>query len=535
MYKLLIVDDEPLVQIGMKSIIDWDSYQISICGTAGNGQEALEYIEAYHPHLVICDIKMPVMDGLELLRICRERYGNIPVFIMLTSYEDFQYAKEAIHYGVSEYLLKVELSAETLGSTVTEALKKLENQPPAAESRTEDIRREFYDKFFLRLLNNLFDSPSQYYMQRRELNLHFDCAAYLCCCCQIVAPPTLEGKSEGTMKLCRSTLSMVSELMERYLPTHSLSLDMERFTLIIGLTEEQKPGYQTLLEEILHTVFTSLYNYFSVKIICTVGCPCSSISAISESYTQAGRLFAALPETRETTIAFYEISRFANEHPHDTVKISDFKETLRRVLVEYDTDAFDSVIGEIEEKLLAAPENEVQARDTASNILYIIMATLPDGEETVHKIFAGYPGGYRSLYHNLTVSQTVEWLMLLHKGLNEFFSSRRKNHKQNTVAQVQYYIQSHIHEKLSLNDVADVFSLSPSYLSSLFAKNCEYSFTEYINFTKIQEAKKLLNEGQLKVYEIAERLGYENAFYFSKVFKKVEGISPRDYVNQSQQ
>lgn len=534
MYRLLIVDDEPLVQIGMKSILDWDTYNISVCGTASNGREALEYIEKYHPQLVISDIKMPVMDGLELLRISRERFGTVPIFIMLTSYEDFNYAKEAIHYDASEYLLKVELSPETLGSAIREALLKLESLPDFHTLRDGDIRREFHDKFFLRLLNNLFDSPDQYLMQKKELGLQFDSDAYLCCCCQILAPPALEGNSEGIMKLCRSTLSMISELMERYLPTHPISHDMERFTLIIGLTQKQRENYETLLHDILNTVFTSLHNYFSVSIVCTVGCPCDKITLISSSYTQAGRLFAALPSTAVPTVAFYESSRFAREHPIDTLKISDFKDTLKQVLLEYDTEALHTIQKDVTEKLSSAPENEAQARDNASNILYLIMATLPEGEETVNQIFSSYPGGYRSLYGNLTVAQTVEWLNVLFKGLEEYFSGRKINRKQRTVSQVQQYIQSHIHEKLSLNGVADVFSLSPSYLSSLFAKNCEYSFTEYINYQKIQEAKKMLLEGQMKIYEIAETLGYENAFYFSKVFKKVEGVSPRDYLNQTQ-
>ena len=115
MYQLLIVDDEPLVQAGIRSMLNWNEMNIDICGTAMNGQAALKIIEESSPDIVITDIKMPVMSGLELAKVCRERYGeNSPYFIILTSYEDFQMARDALSYQVSDYLVKLELTPEVL-------------------------------------------------------------------------------------------------------------------------------------------------------------------------------------------------------------------------------------------------------------------------------------------------------------------------------------------------------------------------------------------------------------------------------------
>ena len=102
MIKLLIADDEPLVQVGIKSMLNWADFGIEVCGTAMNGQAALDMIREYSPELVITDIKMPLMNGLELARICREEMGSIPLFIILTSYEEFPLIKEAISYKVVE-------------------------------------------------------------------------------------------------------------------------------------------------------------------------------------------------------------------------------------------------------------------------------------------------------------------------------------------------------------------------------------------------------------------------------------------------
>ena len=128
MIKLLIVDDEPLVQIGIKSMLNWADYGIEVCGTATNGQAALSMIKDLAPELVITDIKMPIMNGLDLVKACREQFGPIPVFIVLTSYEEFQLVRTALSYQVSDYLVKLELDPVSLAESITRALKRLEEQ-----------------------------------------------------------------------------------------------------------------------------------------------------------------------------------------------------------------------------------------------------------------------------------------------------------------------------------------------------------------------------------------------------------------------
>ena len=120
----------------------------------------------------------------------------------------------------------------------------------------------------------------------------------------------------------------------------------------------------------------------------------------------------------------------------------------------------------------------------------------------------------------------------LRDGLCETLKSKKVTYKEHVITNVKKYIQSHIEERLTLNDVAGIFGLSPNYLSVLFKKTCDIGFSEYITQMKISKAKTLLLEQDMKIYEVANELGFESAFYFSKVFKKVEGISPREYVQQ---
>lgn len=148
MIKLLIVDDEPLVQAGIRSMVNWEDLNISIVGIAANGAAAYEMIKKYEVEIVITDIKMPVMSGLELARKCVDSGMDVPVFIFLTGYEDFHYAKEALTVQAIDYLIKLELTPEALIQSLDRAIARLSEL--RYSSRTPDlaINTIFREQFF---------------------------------------------------------------------------------------------------------------------------------------------------------------------------------------------------------------------------------------------------------------------------------------------------------------------------------------------------------------------------------------------------
>ena len=160
MIKLLIADDEPLVLVGLKSMINWDEFGISICGTARNGEQALEIIEKERPQLVIADIKMPLKNGFEVMEECRQKFNPGPLFIILTSFEEREFLRKAITLSAIEYLIKVELTPQSLSEAVSKALKILskQNRDEKKSKESSDDAKPFYDKFLIRLLNGLFEN-----------------------------------------------------------------------------------------------------------------------------------------------------------------------------------------------------------------------------------------------------------------------------------------------------------------------------------------------------------------------------------------
>ncbi len=523
MYRLIIVDDEPLVQVGVRSLLNWNRLDIEVVGTAANGRVALDMIEEKHPDIVITDIKMPVIDGLELVRICRERYGDTyPHFIFLTSYEEFQLARQAIVYGVSDYLVKLELSPQILEAAVMRVIDDIVKKR-ALETSERTLANHFRDKFFIRLLNNLFETEEQFALQSGELGLSFDHPLYTCCTGYLNGADADSMTGERQLSVFSSSMNMIGELAEKYMPAYCIALDMRHFVIIFcGSFADNTPL------SILTNINEAVFKYYKVNFTCGIGTSETQPLGIAESYRSAR--MALVQADRAVPIVSFE-SLPADRHAHNSFNISIFKDSLAKAFEEYDSNELETTIDSLCGLFSEHRNGFVQALDAASNILYLAISLLPDGEELISGIFKDDPDGYRSLYRQKNVEQVVHWLSFFGKRMGEIFDERKNDHKNHIVSNVKKYISEHICEKLVLDKVAAIFGISPNYLSQLFGRYSDLGFSEYVNSCKIKKSKELLATDSYKVYEVADMLGYESSFYFSKVFKKVEGISPTDYLN----
>ncbi|MGN0299407.1 MAG: AraC family transcriptional regulator [Lachnospiraceae bacterium] len=533
MINLLIADDEPLIQVGIKSMINWKEFDINIVGTAGNGAIAYQMIQEHCPEIVITDIKMPIMGGLELAKKCYEEQHSLPVFIILTSFEEFQFVKEAITYQVVDYLIKLELTPDILKASLKRAINKVIE----IQKHTNipiDVNSDFHlfqEQFYTRLLMNLFESEHQFSSQAANLNLNFNYTAFIASYVEIRSKKLNTMSTNQQINLYTSSLQMARELSVRYLPCHVLSLDTRRFAILFFLDKENAAHYREVIQNTLEQVSTMLFNYYSVITYCSVGLLVTNPMQVASSFQDAKQIFSKL--TNKQPILF-AADMLEEKPPKNVFNMALFREDIRKAYTEFNEKALYDIFTSIMELFSNQTTYYLQALDAAGNILYLSLSLLQNGEEIVSEIFSDYSNGYRSLYELTSVEQILEWLTQLRDGLCESFSSHNKDYKNHIVVRVKKYINEHIEERLTLNQVAEVFNISPNYLSVLFSKYNDVKFTDYVNQSKIETAKKMMKKGDLKVYEISDILGFESAFYFSRVFKKITGMSPRDYINQNE-
>lgn len=534
MYKLLIVDDEPLVQIGVKSMLNWIDYEIEVIGSAANGKQALDIIESNMPDIVITDIKMPIMDGLELVKYCIDNFEKIPVFIILTSYEEFELAKRAIKYNVVDYLIKLELDASVLKESIEKALVKVKKKYEKEENFQNVLEGDFTahifeEKFFVKLLYNLFENEEQINMQLNDLKLDLAGDRFLACFCEISGnnEDTLSNEQILNQYIC--TLNMVKEIAVKYLKCFIISLDYKHFVIICCFEETQMENINELVFTSLEKISLMICKYFNVQIKIGIGNSYDKLKSIDASFEQARH--CSNSSVNEDRIAFYSDLK-KNSYVEDAFDIAFLKEDLVKAFDEYDTDAIYKIFSQIIRVFNEHPTKHLQALDCACNILYLCLNLLPDGENCINKIFSNEIDGYKSIYAKKNVEQINGWVGLLRDKLCEYLEERKKDYKHNIINHVKKYINEHLEDKLSLNEIASLYSISPSYLSALFKKYCDIGFSEYITQMKVNKAKELLLKENYKVYEVSDMLGFESAFYFSKVFKKVTGYSPKEYTQK---
>lgn len=529
MLKLLIADDEPLVQAGIKSMINWEDYDITVIGTASNGSIAYNMICEHSPDIVLTDIKMPVMSGLDLVKKCYEEKRELPVFIILTSYEEFAFVKQAITYQVIDYLVKLEMTPEVLANALKRAIARVRETTKNTGSPENTLNSVSLLKaqFFTRLTLNLFESEEQFRTQAANLNLDFSYDTFAACYVEIGSSKLLQMDSDQKLNLYTSSLQIAGELISKYIPCHVLSMDMKHFCIIFFLRDKNSAEYKQQIKEALEQVSAMLFNYYSVTILSAVGSFVHAPLQITASYQDAKQIFSQISYSHP--MIFFEDATY-DAPMRNVFNMSLFKADIRKAYAEFDEKALYDIFTSIMELFQDRSSHYVQALDAASSILYLSLSLINNGEQIVTDIFKDRPNGYRSLFELSSVEQIIDWLRHLRDGLCQTFREHNKDYKNHIVINVKKYITEHIEEKLTLNNVAEIFNISPNYLSVLFSKHSSTGFSDFINQSKMEAAKKMMDNGDYKIYEISDRLGFESAFYFSRVFKKVTGLSPRDYM-----
>ena len=532
MIKLLIADDEPLVQIGLKSMIDWESLGIDICGTAANGDMAFQMIKEQRPEIVITDIQMPCSSGLELGKQCREALGKLPVFIILTGYENFHYAREAMSFQAVDYLVKIDLTAKSLTSAVKRAIEQVETLSQENHIRkfsSDTSLLLFQERFYIRLLNNLFESQEQLLRQSRELKISLDYPGFTVAYMELLKEPQKEDSDKSLMRLYSSTLHMLQELLSKYVACKVVALDTQYLAVVFYLTVEQKETWKETIRYSIKQVLEMLHNYYSVSILTSVGRLAENPGEIFASYNDARQLTGYL--SPDKSLLFWD-EQSDSSTLKNVFNLSLFRDEIGKAFQEMDEKSLCSIFENIIGLLSMDNLHFSQAMDAAGSILHLAVTLLSNGTAIVSRIFQEEPDSYRSLYHLNSVPAIIQWLEKLKNGLCSAFREYNNTQKNYLVENSKHYIREHIHERIVLLEIADTFGVSANYLRQLVKKYEGIGISEYVTQQKIQLSKELLKEGKMKIYEIADLLGFESAFYFSKVFKKVTGLSPKDYRNQ---
>ena len=534
MLGVLIVDDEAIVRMNLKSMIDWEKEGFYILGEAENGKTGLDLILREKPDIVITDVKMPVMDGLEMISSAKKVYDGAR-YVILSSYEEFALLKTAMKYGVAEYLLKLELTQAILKKTLEnqrEALLREKDTLPGREMSAADKAARILGRVLAghdagKELENLLEQAG---LDPRKL------------ACIAIRFSSLNKKNsfgeEDHRALEAAAQSIVNDITKPYFRGISFLADAR---LCLFVYSPRDSGAK--VREMCALIIQMLRHNLNLA-------AAAGISSMEASWLHVSRLMIdAAGATEEVFFKGYGIVVFSAEveaaapAPLSTAAY-DWAEPYRQALELRQAEKLKKTFQKIHCLLTPArsgsppassPPRARLSRAEAFNLCFsmagITLSVLKkkSGDEALFD---------ENLYETIGVIETLEglreWMRSFEAKIFGFFDSLpQKSHEDYIVIAAKRYVAENCRRPISLNAVAKDLAISAGYLSTVFKRRTNTGFVEYVTRVKMDEAKNLLLSGQYKIYEVSDMVGYEDNGYFIKTFRKVTGMTPGEFVKKN--
>lgn len=473
-YKVILVDDEVEVIDVMKKKIRWNDLGFDVVGSATNGVKALELVEKLQPDVVLTDIKMPYMDGLELARKLNQDYPNI--YIMLcTGFDEFEYAKEAVHLEIKEYMLKP-ISATEL----SESLMKLKATLDREREEKLNVKKleDYFQEVLPKLQSNFFISLIEGRVREEDyerflLDYQVDMKGPLFCC---IIFHTSENDVPDGMNPLLLSMSVEREIKQRLMENCNCQefIYMGNTILIMELHSEDEIAQLT--------------------------------DKCDRFCRWAWRIMGAAVPLEETKMQ--ELFRAIHVGDQEKIRKEAIKETEK-----------------LHKNAATISQYNLATMEIVSGFFKFCANNSMDFNEI--------SGNVQNLYERVTQldeSSMTNWIINMSMAISEKLRSTRNSTSRRIITDAQNIVKDRYMEPaLSLDDVCADLGVSNSYFSSIFKKETGQSFVSYLTDYRMDRAEEMVLNTDEKSYKIAEKVGYQDANYFSYVFKKKFGVSPSKY------
>ena len=516
MFKILIAEDEALIAVVIRSIIQDNFSNCEIIGEAKNGRIALEMMRADPPDLVLADINMPVVNGLKMIEEARGfRFPG--KFIIITGYKDFEFVQQAIRNGVEDYLLKP-IEEKKLCEAIERTLRKIRDESSASQqhSRRDKLLKA---QFLNRLTSGLCPQLSAC---NEAFDLQFAPGEFMCAIIKLDASFT--AMPEDMKALCEHTFqAQIQPLcIDAFLMPQGVF-----WTLILNF----KPEHRLLLEQAVtnaHQLLRDRGKAAGASVTMGLSDICQDFSSLNAAYRQAqNAIESRISSGQGSVIRYADLQNNRAAAPFVFVLEEEDLGNLDRALCANSPDEltrwFNRLYGQYMEKYRVADTETFQML-SFTNILF---EALLDAASKLPKLSINRS----TLLQQLQDPSSTEALRL---RANELLRDVKKhidetlNSTDLTITRATEYIRKHLSEPISLEDVAREVYLAPTYFSGYFKTKTGSNFKDYLLKLRIERAIELLRR-KLKIQDIALQCGYTDVKHFCKVFKKSTGVTPSEF------
>lgn len=531
MIKLMIIDDEQIVRDGIKFIIDNNfKDKIERVEMARTGREAIEKSEEFRPNLLLMDIQMPGINGIEAIRSIKEQNANVKC-VIISAYEHFDYAKQALELGVKEYILKP-INKNKLIDIVTKMIKEIEDEKRLKQKEIEN--KEKMDKIlpvlehgliYSILMNNDFNNEIENYYGLFDIEKD---QSYMM---------VIEFGEEGKAGIVRNKIgtgikSQIYYENVRNIIKHKCRciigpIIINRISVLVQADGGNNEYEQRIIAiELAESIKRSIEKVIDSQMFIGIG-SCVNIHEINHSYAEALKA----------------ISKIDGEeilHIKDAVEFVDIEIRNRMMGIKKDQD---TIVSKMEEGNVHDVEHLLQEFFSKLGKEYKLIES--EVKNTIMELLVLV---YACAYRNNVMSENVSYRTYLNEiqKMDNFYDLKNWcliriviiteviRHEKDTkvshiISEAKKYIDEKYNKEIGLTEVSEAVSISPQYFSKIFKEELGLNFIDYLTTVRMDHAKRMLKEKKLSIKEICYEIGYNDPNYFSRLFKKNEGISPTEY------
>ncbi|MFA7567135.1 MAG: response regulator [Alkalispirochaeta sp.] len=531
-YRFLIIDDEPVVREGIATTIDWAAHGFELVGACRDGREGMQAVDELRPDVVLTDICMPFVDGLELAAAIGEQYPAIKT-LLLTGHDEFEYAQAAIKLKVQDFLLKP-ITADELRVVLDSLRRELDAERDYRQKldRLNEQVRASLPVYRERFLNHLVRDTISEAEQMRSFGLLDLDLPGPACIALVVDPDTTDTTDSDDIDaddrlLDLAVHDLVTETVAKIDGAVSFSTPEEEAVVLLSVPEEGVPVASALAvaEEISDRVERELGRTVTIG----VGDGQSGLAAPVHTFREARMALDYRFVLGPGQIITIQQARGEPSGVTGPLESEPRDRFLHAVKTGSEADVIEAL-----ERVVDAVRTESDDIHRCVVFMHRFLAETISAVETVGVDYREVPSLGVNPFDHLSKMKTLDemerWFREFITETLQILDTRRLDHSHRKALAARDYINTHFADPdLSLGQVCTALAVSKSHLSPIFKAHTGMTFVEYVTERRMEEAKLLLRSDAFKVYEIAEQVGFRDAHYFSLTFKKQTGYTPREF------
>lgn len=528
MYTVFVVDDDVAVLEFLSKMIPWEKYGFHLVGAYTNAHDALEMSKELTPDLVVTDIGMPGMDGIEFIKVLKDCNSH-PRFLILSCHDEFKFAQQAVQLGVQDYILKETLSMETMQDILLRIYDRI-NEEDRLLQKVEKLhlqvvqsKSSLKEKWLRDFLSAPLMDQAMWKQQLEEYGLKSDLDYFIPIVCSVYhfQDALARFKNENMLKFIID--NAVEELLQQEPHAVYFSYTAQQFFILFACRKDLKFDPYDLINRFCRELQQSLTKVLKLQVSILIGVMDNDSSGIKRQFLQLIQATDAFFYSTEPEIIKLNQIQAQGNHEELLAHYSTYSERMNRLIIEGNMNV-EPTVDLFLDFITARRFQPVSVKQFLFKLMLDIQMKLTFNHQYNNE------KTQRQLDQMTNVRELKEWIIRFLEEAVTLMEQISKQSKKVEIVDAKKYILLNLDQKITLEDVAERLFLNSSYFSRLFKKETGENFTEYVTRVKMEKAKELLNESDKTIDVISQMLGYDNKGYFVKLFKNHYGVPPRRFV-----